>query len=80
MRPAMIRWVTRTEGVRIQRSTVDGYSNGYHMIVVEECVFNRSELSHKVNLFDLHHRYADVMGIAEVAAHLETLAKRWSAA
>jgi nicotinamidase-related amidase len=64
----------------VRASTVDGYSNGYHMTVVEECVFDRSELSHKVNLFDLHHKYADVMGIDEVAAHLETLAKRQSAA
>ena len=50
------------------------------MTVVEECVYDRSELSHKVNLFDLHHKYADVMGIDEVAAHLETLAERQSAA
>ncbi len=64
----------------VRASTVDGYSNGYHMTVVEECVFDRSELSHKVNLFDLHHKYADVMGIDEVVAHLETLAKRRSAA
>ncbi len=64
----------------VRASTVDGYSNGYHMTVVEECVFDRSELSHKVNLFDLHHKYADVMGIDEVAAHLEVLAKRQSAA
>ncbi len=64
----------------VRASTVDGYSNGYHMTVVEECVYDRSELSHKVNLFDLHHKYADVMGIDEVEAHLETLAKRRSAA
>jgi len=64
----------------VRASTVDGYSNGYHMTVVEECVFDRSELSHKVNLFDLHHKYADVMGIEEVAAHLEALAERQSAA
>ena len=64
----------------VRASTVDGYSNGYHMTVVEECVYDRSELSHKVNLFDLHHKYADVIGIEEVTAHLETLAKRPSAA
>jgi len=31
-------------------------------------------LSHKVNLFDLHHKYTDVMHVGEVAAHLEGLA------
>ena len=64
----------------VRASTVDGYSNGYHMTVVEECVYDRSELSHKVNLFDLHHKYADVMGIDEVVAHLAKLAGRQSAA
>jgi len=33
-------------------------------------VFDRSPLSHKVNLFDLHHKYADVMMLDEVTAHL----------
>ena len=28
-------------------------------------------LSHKVNLFDLHHKYTDVMHVDEVVAHLE---------
>jgi maleamate amidohydrolase len=30
-------------------------------------------LSHKVNLFDLHHKYADVVHIDEVVAHLDSL-------
>ena len=55
----------------VRASVVDAYSNGYHTTIVEECVFDRSELSHKVNLFDLHHKYADVMGIGEVVAHLD---------
>ncbi len=29
---------------------------------------------HKINLFDLHHKYADVMHIEEVLAHLDGLA------
>ncbi|MBI2349047.1 MAG: hydrolase, partial [Deltaproteobacteria bacterium] len=32
--------------------------------------FDRSSLSHKVNLFDLHHKYADVMHLDEVKKHL----------
>ncbi|HWG03386.1 MAG TPA: isochorismatase family protein [Beijerinckiaceae bacterium] len=55
----------------VRASTVDGYSNGYHMTLVEECCFDRSDLSHKVNLFDLHHKYADVMKLDAVLAHLE---------
>ncbi len=54
----------------VRASVVDAYSNGYHVVLVEECVFDRSELSHKVNLFDMHHKYADVMALADVVAHL----------
>jgi nicotinamidase-related amidase len=54
----------------VRASAVDAYSHGYHVVLVEECCFDRSLLSHKVNLFDLHHKYADVMHIDEVTAHL----------
>ena len=47
--------------------------------MVEECTFDQTELTHKVNLFDMHHKYADVMQLAEVEAHLDALAKRRSA-
>ena len=49
---------------------VDAYSNGIHVTIAEECVFDRSLLSHKVNLFDLHHKYADVMHVDEIVQHL----------
>ena len=44
-------------------------------MVVEECTYDRSPIVHKVNLFDLHHKYADVMHVEEVVAHLDTLAR-----
>jgi hypothetical protein len=34
---------------------------------------DRAELTHKVNLFDLHHKYADVMHLDEVVAHLDAM-------
>ena len=55
----------------VRASTVDAYSAGYHVSIAEECVFDRSLLSHKVNLFDLHHKYADVLGVDEIVTHLE---------
>jgi maleamate amidohydrolase len=54
----------------VRASVVDAYSHGFHSVVVEECCFDRSPLSHKVSLFDLHHKYADVMHIDEVLEHL----------
>ena len=59
------------------RNTVqDAYMNGYHVSVAEECAFDRNLLSHKVNLFDMHHKYADVMHVGEIVQHLETMARR----
>ena len=64
----------------VRASTVDAYSYGFHNVVVEECTYDRSMLSHKVNLFDLHHKYADVMHVDEVIEHLNGLARGRNAA
>ena len=40
------------------------------MAVVEECVFDRHEASHAINLFDMNQKYADVLTLAEVLEYL----------
>jgi nicotinamidase-related amidase len=57
----------------VRASAVDAYSNGFHVSLVEECTYDRAELTHKVNLFDLHHKYVDVMHLDEVVTHLDTM-------
>lgn len=57
----------------VRASSVDAYSHGYHVTLVEEGCFDRCELSHKVNLFDMHHKYCDVMHADEVIAALAKL-------
>ena len=64
----------------VRATTVDAYSYGFHSVVVEECTYDRSPLSHKVNLFDLHHKYADVMHVEEVIEHLDALSRSRNAA
>jgi nicotinamidase-related amidase len=59
----------------VRASVIDAYSNGFNIAIVEECTFDQTELTHKVNLFDLHHKYADVMKLAEVEAHLDGLVR-----
>jgi maleamate amidohydrolase len=54
----------------VRASAVDAYSHGYHVVLAEECCFDRSLMSHKVNLFDMHHKYADVMHVDDIIAHL----------
>jgi maleamate amidohydrolase len=55
----------------VRASAVDAYSYGFNTVLVEECCFDRSILSHKINLFDMHHKYAGVMHLEEVKANLQ---------
>jgi nicotinamidase-related amidase len=57
----------------VRATVVDGRSNRFKMTVVEEAVFDRHQATHAINLFDMHEKYADVLGIDEVVAHLGTL-------
>ncbi len=50
----------------VRATVVDGFSLGYRCFVIEECVFDRFELSHMVNLFDMNAKYADVITLEEV--------------
>ena len=54
----------------VRASVVDAYSHGLKVAVVEEATFDRSLLSHKVNLFDMHLKYASVLHLDEVLHHL----------
>ncbi|MDH7798826.1 MULTISPECIES: isochorismatase family protein [unclassified Beijerinckia] len=55
----------------VRASTVDAFSHGFHAVLAEECVFDRSLLTHKINLFDLHHKYADVFHIDRLIEAVE---------
>ena len=57
----------------VRATCVDAYSHGFHVVLVEECCFDRSLISHKVNLFDMHHKYCDVLHVGDVVAHLDGL-------
>ena len=54
----------------VRASVVDGCTERYRMIVVEECVFDRHEAAHAINLFDMHQKYADVLPLGEVLEYL----------
>ena len=45
----------------VRATVVDAFQNGFDVIVVEDGVFDRVPLTHAVNLFDLHHKYATVI-------------------
>ena len=47
----------------VRATVVDGFSNNYRMFIVDRGVFDRSKTSHKVNLFDMHHKYGQVTDV-----------------
>lgn len=56
----------------LRASAVDAYSNGFAVCIAEECCFDRNPLSHKVNLFDLHAKYADVMRLDDIFSQMRS--------
>lgn len=57
----------------VRATVVDGATQRYRMGVVEECCFDRTQMSHHVNLFDLNQKYADVVNIPDVESYFEVL-------
>jgi nicotinamidase-related amidase len=45
----------------VRATVVDGATARFRMGVVSECVFDRTEASHFINLYDMHQKYADVV-------------------
>jgi maleamate amidohydrolase len=58
----------------VRATVVDAFSHNLGVIVVEDGVFDRGELSHAVNLFEMDQKYADVLPAADVVAWLRELA------
>ena len=54
----------------VRATVVDAFSYNLNVGVVEEAVFDRGEVSHKVNLFDMNAKYADVISLADAEAYL----------
>lgn len=52
----------------VRATVIDAHSHGYPTFVVEEAVFDRSRLSHGVNLFEMNAKYADVVTFEKLAA------------
>jgi nicotinamidase-related amidase len=62
----------------VRATVVDAFSYNFITIVPEECVADRVEISHKVSLFDMHMKYADVVSLNEVIQYIqETSPKGW---
>ncbi len=63
---------TTTSGC-VRATVVDAFSYNFKVVVVEECVFDRGQASHKVNLFDMQAKYADVVPLEAALTYLHEL-------
>lgn len=59
----------------VRASVVDAASYGFNVGVIEECTFDRSQVSHKVNLFDMDLKYAQVISVDFFKEYLGKIAK-----
>ena len=58
----------------VRASVIDAFSNCYKVVIAEECVYDRHEASHAINLFDMHQKYATVLPLAEIKEWIATWA------
>jgi maleamate amidohydrolase len=58
----------------VRASVVDGATYRYKMGVIADCVFDRTEASHYMNLYDLNQKYADVVTRDTAIAYFEKIA------
>lgn len=55
----------------VRASVVEGCASRFRMQVVEECVFDRHQTAHAMNLFDMNQKYADVIPLERALSYLE---------
>jgi len=54
----------------VRGSVVDGFAYNFRIVVPHDAVYDRSDTSHAVNLFDMSAKYADVMTTSETISRL----------
>ena len=57
----------------VRGSVVDAFAFNFRVLVAEDAVYDRSRVSHAVNLFDMSEKYADVAPTREVIARLQAI-------
>jgi nicotinamidase-related amidase len=59
----------------VRATVVDGATSRFRMGVVSDCVFDRTEASHYMNLYDMHNKYADVVSLEMAKTYLRQKAR-----
>jgi len=58
----------------VRATVIDATSYRFKVGLIEDCTFDRFQISHKVNLFDMHVKYADVVSSGEIIEYFKSLA------
>lgn len=58
----------------VRSSVVEGWSLGYPVAVVADCVYDRCDLTHQASLFDMHLKYATVIELTEACEFIRRCA------
>lgn len=57
----------------VRATVIDAFSYAFKVVVPEDCVYDRGEVSHAVNLFDINSKYGDVITMEEVRDKIMSL-------
>jgi len=57
----------------VRGTVVDGFAYNFRVLVPHECVYDRSQVSHAVNLFDMSEKYADVISVESALPTLQAV-------
>ncbi|MBL8550476.1 MAG: isochorismatase family protein [Hyphomonadaceae bacterium] len=60
----------------VRATALDGFQHNFHVVIPHEATADRCAVSHKVNLFDLHMKYAHVATTEAALAYMREQAKR----
>ena len=60
----------------VRGSVVDAFAYNFRVLVPQDAVYDRSQVSHAVNLFDMAEKYADVMPTDDAVAALNAVAAK----
>jgi maleamate amidohydrolase len=55
----------------VRGTVVDGFAYNFKVTVPQECVYDRSQVAHAVNLFDMAYKYGDVRPVADIMADIK---------
>ncbi|MET9670975.1 isochorismatase family protein [Streptomyces sp. NPDC006475] len=57
----------------VRATVLDAFQFNFNVVIPFECCADRSQISHKVSLFDMHMKYADVVSLDETIDYIQHL-------